>query len=120
MSAHVVPSESGPVLGLLDTHVEAFFAHLRTEGYAERTLRKKRGVVQSFARWTRRRRIAIEDLDDVANVEVAIRSEGRSMIMVLAPKPAPKKKDTEKKQQERTADAEDQNPQGSGEEIQAN
>jgi len=64
MSAHVVPSESSPLLGLLDTHVETFFAHLRTEGYAQRTLRKKRSVVQSFARWTRRNGIAIDDLDE--------------------------------------------------------
>jgi translation initiation factor IF-3 len=62
---------------------------------------------------------AIEDLEDCANVEVAIRSEGRSMIMVLAPKPAPKKKDEQKKQQEKTAHAEDQDPQRSGEEVQA-
>ena len=41
MSVHVVPPESGPVLGLHDTHVEAFFAHLRAAGYEERTLQKK-------------------------------------------------------------------------------
>ena len=64
MSVHVVPPESGPVLGLQDTHVEAFFAHLRAAGYAERTLRKKRGVARSFARWTRCRKVAAEDLDE--------------------------------------------------------
>ena len=62
---------------------------------------------------------AIEDLDDIANVEVPIRSEGRSMVMVLAAKPAPKKKEAQKREQEKTANAEDQDAQGRGEEVQA-
>ena len=36
---------------------------------------------------------AMEDLSDAANVEVAIRAEGRSMVMVLAPKPVTKSKE---------------------------
>jgi translation initiation factor IF-3 len=60
---------------------------------------------------------ATEDLADIANVEVAIRSEGRSMIMVLSPKPASKKRD-QKREQETTANAEDQDAQGSREEVQ--
>jgi site-specific recombinase XerD len=64
MSAHVVPSESGRVLGLLDTQVEFFFAHLRDAGYADRTLRKKRSVARSFSQWTRRKKVAVEDLDE--------------------------------------------------------
>jgi len=36
---------------------------------------------------------AIEDLSDIANVEVSIRSEGRSMTMVLSPKPGHKVKE---------------------------
>jgi site-specific recombinase XerD len=63
MSVHVVPSESGPVKGLLDSHVESFFAHLCAQGYAERTLRKKRRIARSFARWTRSRKVAVENLD---------------------------------------------------------
>ena len=55
---------------------------------------------------------AIEDLEDAANVEVAIRSEGRSMIMVLAAKPVTKTK--ERGSQE---DAEDKDTQRSGEEV---
>ncbi len=58
---------------------------------------------------------AIEDLSDAANVEVAIRAEGRSMVMVLAAKPATKSKERGSK-----PDAEDQKSQGSGEEVQAN
>jgi hypothetical protein len=64
MSVHVVPSDSGPVLGLLDSHVESFFAHLCAQGYAERTLRKKRSIARAFARWTRCRKVAVGDLDD--------------------------------------------------------
>ena len=33
-------------------------------GYAERTLRKKRTVARAFARWTRRKQIAVDDLND--------------------------------------------------------
>ena len=58
---------------------------------------------------------AIEDLSDAANVEVAIRAEGRSMVMVLAPKPVTKSKERGSK-----PDAEDQDSQRSGEEVQAN
>jgi len=57
---------------------------------------------------------AIEDLSDVANVEVSIRSEGRSMTMVLSPKPTAKVKERGSK-----SDAEDQDAQGGGEAIQA-
>ena len=64
MSAHVVPSEGGPVVGLLDTHVESFLAHLRAAGYAERTLQKKRPVVRSFARWTQRQKVSAGDLKE--------------------------------------------------------
>ena len=54
----------------------------------------------------------IEDLSEDANVEVSIRSEGRSMTMVLAPKPAPHGKDRRGRD-----DAENQNAQGSGEAV---
>jgi translation initiation factor IF-3 len=56
---------------------------------------------------------AAEELGDVASVEVAIRSEGRSMIMVLSPRPASKKREQRdreqrEKEQETTANAENQ------------
>lgn len=57
---------------------------------------------------------AIDDLSDVANVEVGIRSEGRSLVMVLAPSPALKNRERGGKQ-----DAEDKDAQGSGEAVQA-
>lgn len=49
-----------------------------------------------------------EDLSDVANVEVAIRAEGRAMVMVLAPKPSAKTKERGS-----TPDAQNEDPQGS-------
>jgi site-specific recombinase XerD len=48
----------------LDTHVEAFLTHLHAEGYTERTLRRKRSVAESFARWTVQKQLAVEDLND--------------------------------------------------------
>ena len=39
-------------------------------------------------------RRAVADLEDVANVEVSMRHEGRSIVIVLAPKPASKKKES--------------------------
>jgi site-specific recombinase XerD len=57
-------SKDGPPLHLLDTHVESFLRHLRAAGYAERTLRKKRSIAASFARWTRRAQVAVEQLDE--------------------------------------------------------
>lgn len=57
-------SEDGPPLGLLDTHVESFLTHLRGAGYAERTLRKKRTIASFFARWTRRKQVAVADLNE--------------------------------------------------------
>jgi translation initiation factor IF-3 len=57
---------------------------------------------------------AIEDLSDAASVEVPIRSEGRSMIMVLAPKPASKSKERGSK-----TNAQDEDTQSSRQEIQA-
>lgn len=59
-----IASEHGPRLGLLETHVESFLEHLRAAGYAERTLRKKRSIAASFTRWSRRRQVAVQDLNE--------------------------------------------------------
>lgn len=55
-------SSSGSVL---DVDIEDFITHLRGDGYAERTLRKKRSVVGAFARWSRRIKLAIAALSEV-------------------------------------------------------
>ena len=57
-------SEGGTPGSLLDDHIEPFLKHLRSAGYAERTLRKKRTVANAFARWARRKQIAGDDLND--------------------------------------------------------
>jgi hypothetical protein len=49
--------EGGAPGSLLDEHIEPFLKHLRSAGYAERTLRKKRTVAKAFARWARRKQI---------------------------------------------------------------
>jgi integrase/recombinase XerD len=58
----------------LENHIESFLKHLRAAGYAERTLRKKRTVARAFARWTRRRQIAVSDLNDGHIAAFAARS----------------------------------------------
>jgi integrase/recombinase XerD len=59
-----VESGNDPSLGLLGTHVENFLRHLRAAGYAESTLHKKRPIVVSFARWTKRKQIGVENLNE--------------------------------------------------------
>ena len=56
--------EGGTPERLLDDHIEPFLKYLRAAGYAERTLRKKRTVAKAFARWTRPKQIAGNDLND--------------------------------------------------------
>ena len=56
--------KEGQRQGLLDIHVESFLNRLRADGYAERTLRKKRSVARAFGRWTRCEHIAVDDLSD--------------------------------------------------------
>jgi hypothetical protein len=56
--------ENGPSPGLCDTHVSSFLTHLRSEGYAERTLRRKRSVAASFVRWTAAKHLGVDDLND--------------------------------------------------------
>ena len=57
-------SEEGTSERLLDDRIGPFLQQLRDVGYAERTLRKKRMVTRAFARWVKRKRIAIVDLND--------------------------------------------------------
>ncbi len=64
MTTGNIASEEGPGLGLCDIHVGSFIAYLRAQGYAERTLRKKRSVAASFARWAVRKQFAVNDLNE--------------------------------------------------------
>jgi site-specific recombinase XerD len=45
-------------------HVDSFLTHLRTQGYAKRTLRKKRWITASFVRWAARRGLAVHELNE--------------------------------------------------------
>jgi site-specific recombinase XerD len=57
-------SKNNPHSNLCQTHVDFFLSHLRTLGYAERTLRKKRPVAASFARWTVGKQLTVNDLNE--------------------------------------------------------
>jgi integrase/recombinase XerD len=50
--------------GLLDTHVQSFLKHLPVAGYAKSSLRKRRPIAVSFARWTQRHHVALKDLNE--------------------------------------------------------
>lgn len=63
-TGNLFASEDGPFEGLRDTHVSSFLTHLRIDGYAERTLRKKRSVAAAFARWSVGKRLAVSDLNE--------------------------------------------------------
>jgi site-specific recombinase XerD len=64
MTTGNIVSEEGPHPGLRDTHIDSFLTYLRAQGYAKRTLRKKRSVAASFARWTVRKQLAVNDLNE--------------------------------------------------------
>jgi len=49
---------------LLENQIEPFLNHLRSAGYAERTLRKKRTVARAFIRWTRVEEIKLHELSE--------------------------------------------------------
>ena len=74
--------EDGTPERLLDDHIEPFLKHLRVAGYAERTLRKKRTVARAFARWMRRKQIAVDDLDDSHLAAFVARSPRRRIAHV--------------------------------------
>ena len=50
--------------GLQDGQVASFVEQLRVARYAERTIRKRRSVATAFARWTKRKRLTLSDLDE--------------------------------------------------------
>ena len=50
--------------GVADQHVESFVDSLRIVRYADSSVRSRRGIAMSFARWTRDQRVRVADLDD--------------------------------------------------------
>jgi len=77
-TGNLFASEDGPFEGLSHTHVSSFLTHLRIDGYAERTLRKKRSVAASFARWSVEKRLAVSDLNESHLASFVERSSQRT------------------------------------------
>lgn len=75
-------SEQGPSEGLGECHVNSFLVHLRSKGYAERTLRKKRSVTTCFVRWTAVKQIGVQDLDESHLTAFVHRSDQRTTARV--------------------------------------
>lgn len=74
----LIQSEDGPAPGLSDNHISSFLTHLRAKGYAELTLRKKRSIAVSFARWTVGKQLAVEGLNESHLTEFVERSPRKS------------------------------------------
>jgi integrase/recombinase XerD len=60
----VEPLQDLPSCDAFQNHIAPFLDHLRVAGYAERTLRKKRFVLQALARWTKRRPMTADSSHD--------------------------------------------------------
>ena len=56
--------QEGTLQSLLENHTEPFLNRLRSAGYAEHTLRKKRSVTRAFTRWMKRKRITVDDFNE--------------------------------------------------------
>ena len=61
-------------VGLIDDRIEPFVNYLCSRGYAQRTLRKRRRAVKSFARWVRDKKLVITDLNESHTDEFLKRS----------------------------------------------
>lgn len=74
--------EGSTPAGLQDIHTEAFLVHLRTEGYAERTIHKKRSIVAAFVRWAKSKQLSLDHLCDSDLTTFVNRSPGRKSARV--------------------------------------
>jgi hypothetical protein len=74
----VLVSKDSLLRGELDIYVDSFLKRLRTVGYAKRTLCKKRTIAESFCRWAKRQRVAVEDLKESHIAAFVKRSGQRS------------------------------------------
>ena len=57
-------SNSSQNTELLNSLTNSFLTYLRTLGYAERTLCKKKSVIASFLRWTMEKQFTVDELND--------------------------------------------------------
>lgn len=58
-----ITNQGGPSPDVTAIHINSFLGQLRIQGYAERTLRKKRSIVTSFACWTAGKQLTVNDLN---------------------------------------------------------
>jgi integrase/recombinase XerD len=68
---------------LFDNHIKLFLLRLHSAGYAELTLRKKRPILRSFARWAKRREIGVLDFNDRHVVAFVADSSRRRKAFVM-------------------------------------
>lgn len=60
----VVAAKDCGLQGEIDTYVVSYLKHLRTLGYAKRTMCKKRPIIASFSEWTKRQQVPVRDLQE--------------------------------------------------------
>jgi site-specific recombinase XerD len=82
MTTNDFPGSDGSPLGPVDTHVESFLTHFHAAGYAGRTVRLKRSIAASFARWTMHEQVAVDDLNESHIVAFVGRSPRRGKAQV--------------------------------------
>ena len=76
--ASCLASADSPSSHQLDVRVEPFLAYLRRAGYSEGGIREKQLIAEAFARWTRRKRVAVGILNESHISSFVERRSGRS------------------------------------------
>ena len=84
ITGKVFAAKGGPILDPFDIHLDPFLTRLRVDGYAERTLRKKRAIAASFARWSVGKQISVDDLNELQLTAFVERSPRRGKYRIKA------------------------------------
>lgn len=71
-----------PSPGLCNAHVSSFLTYLRSERYAEKTLRTKQLIITSFVQWTMVKQLPANDLKEFHLTQFVERSPGRKKAQV--------------------------------------
>ncbi len=71
-------SKESPPPYLSSDHIHSFLNHLRSNGYGEKTLRKKKSVITSFVRWAVEKKLAVDDLNETHLAAFVERSAKRT------------------------------------------
>ena len=64
MKTAIAYLSSSTTMELSDNLTNSFLTYLRTRGYAERTLCKKKSVIASFLRWTMEKQFTVDELNE--------------------------------------------------------